>query len=249
MRVLKAMLGGHQSMMLREIAAASEMPTSKVHRYLVSMIRSGLVEQNLATSRYDLGPLALTVGLVAMDRLDRIQLGLFTIEELRNDINEATALAAWSQNGPIVVRWERPQRPIALSVVTGMALSMLGTASGRIFAAYLPPATYEHLIEMEMKEASLPKELRSRHAVTKILSQIRTSGLAIVSSHHDVPGIVAMSAPVFNAKNEITLAMSVVGISGMIDASEHGPVANALKLSAQKLSWKLGHREGVRPVL
>jgi DNA-binding IclR family transcriptional regulator len=241
MRVLKSMLGGHPAMMLREIAEATELPTPKVHRYLVSMIRSGLVVQDSATSRYALGPLALTIGLVAMDRLDRIQLGLSAIAELRNEINEATALASWSQNGPIVVRWERPQRPITISVITGTALSMLGTASGRIFAAYLPSATYHDLIEIEMKRPSLPKELRSRHAVMKILAEARKSSLAIVSSHHWVPGIVAMSAPVFNARNEITLAMSVVGIGGMIDTSVDGPVACALRLSAQKLSRKLGH--------
>lgn len=241
MHILGSMLEGRPAMMLREIAQAAELPSSKVHRYLVSMIRAGLVVQDAVTSRYDLGPLALTIGLTALDRLDRIQLGLSAIADLCNEINEATALACWSRNGPIVVRWERPRRPIGLSVITGTSLRMLTTASGRIFAAYLPPEAYKHLIETEMKDPSLPKQLRSHNAVAKILAEVRKTRLAVVSSHHWAPGIVAMSAPVFNARNEITLAMAVVGIDGMIDTSVKSGIARSLQLSAKKLSAKLGH--------
>ncbi|MBS0553285.1 MAG: helix-turn-helix domain-containing protein, partial [Proteobacteria bacterium] len=66
MSILKAMATGRRSMMLKDIAAAAGMPPSKVHRYLVSLIRSGLVEQDRLTSRYDLGPFALNLGLVAL---------------------------------------------------------------------------------------------------------------------------------------------------------------------------------------
>lgn len=242
MQVLQAVLRGHRGMMLKEIAASAGMPASKVHRYLVSMIRSGLVEQDRASSRYDLGPLALNIGLVATDRLDRIQAGLSAIADLRDAINEATALAAWSENGPIVVRWERPQRPIAVSVVTGTALSLITTAVGRTFAAYLPPVESAPLIEKELQGAALPRELRSRAAVARLLDETRTSGVSIVERHHLVPGVVSVAAPVFDAAGEITLAIGVVGIQGMLDMRREGPVVAALKSAAQRLSSRLGHR-------
>jgi DNA-binding IclR family transcriptional regulator len=78
MTILQAISSGHRSMMLKDIAAAADMPASKVHRYVVSLVRSGLVEQDPMTSRYDLGPFALSLGLVAVDRLDRVKLGLTT---------------------------------------------------------------------------------------------------------------------------------------------------------------------------
>ena len=61
--VLRAVVNGHRAMMLKEIAAAADIPPSKAHRYLVSLIRSGLIEQDPATSRYSLGPFALNIGL------------------------------------------------------------------------------------------------------------------------------------------------------------------------------------------
>ena len=96
--VLRAVVNGHRAMMLKEIAAAADIPPSKAHRYLVSLIRSGLIEQDPATSRYSLGPFALNIGLVAIDRLDRIRLGMAAISELRDEINETTAIAVWPRH-------------------------------------------------------------------------------------------------------------------------------------------------------
>ena len=79
MGILRAMANGQRSMMLKDIAAAADMPASKAHRYLVSLIRAGLVDQDPMTSRYDLGTFALNLGLVALDRLDRVRLGLNVI--------------------------------------------------------------------------------------------------------------------------------------------------------------------------
>ena len=93
MTILRAISRGHRAMMLKDIAAAADMPASKVHRYIVSLVRSGLVEQDPGTSRYDLGPFALSLGLVAVDRLDRVKLGLSTIADLRDEINQTIALA------------------------------------------------------------------------------------------------------------------------------------------------------------
>ena len=62
--VLKVLMESGASLMLKEIAAAADMPSSKAHRYLVSLIRAGLVEQDPQNSKYDLGPLAIPLGLM-----------------------------------------------------------------------------------------------------------------------------------------------------------------------------------------
>lgn len=241
MGILRAMVRGQRSMMLKDIAAAADMPASKAHRYLVSLIRAGLVEQDPMTSRYDIGPFALNIGLVAIDRLDRIRLGLSAIAELRDQINETTALSVWGDGGPVIVRWERPRRPITVNVVTGTALDPLNSASGRVFTAWLPKETSNRLIERGLKEGKLRPELQSRAAIEALLAKVRADGYAAVSGYHSVAGVEALAAPVFNFKNEITLAMLVVGVTGMFDLDPQGPVVTALKQAAGELSMRLGH--------
>lgn len=244
MGILRAMVNGHRSMMLKDIAAAADMPASKAHRYLVSLIRAGLVEQDPMTSRYDLGPFALNIGLVAIDRLDRVRLGLSAIAELRDRINETTALAVWSDHGPVIVRWERPRRPITVNVVTGTALELITSASGRVFAAWLPKESTERMIEKELTTLELPAGIKARADVDAMLERVRGDGFASVSGYHLVPGVEAVAAPVFNFKNEITIAMLVVGVQGMFDMRPEGPVVTALKKAAQGLSVRLGYTGG-----
>ncbi|MBK6322575.1 MAG: IclR family transcriptional regulator [Burkholderiales bacterium] len=238
--VLRAVVNGHRAMMLKEIAAAADIPPSKAHRYLVSLIRSGLIEQDPATSRYSLGPFALNIGLVAIDRLDRIRLGMAAISELRDEINETTAIAVWGDHGPVIVRWERPQRPITVNVVTGTSLRLLSTASGRTFAAWLPAAQTEAQIAKELRNESSVSGFKTRAEVDAMLERVREDGVAPVTRHYLFSGVEAIAAPIFNFKNEISMSMVVVGVHGMFDMAEGSPVYEKLRASADALSWRLG---------
>lgn len=240
MGILRAMVNGQRSMMLKEIAAAADMPASKAHRYLVSLIRAGLVEQDPMSSRYDLGAFAMNIGLVALDRLDRVRLGLNAIAEMRDEINQTTALAVWGDKGPVIVRWERPRRPITVNVITGTVLDMLSSATGRVFAAWLPRKTVAPLIAAEIKADDVPADLKTRAGVEAMLAEVRSEGFATTKGFHRVPGVEAVAAPVFNFKNEITMAVLVVGVQGMFDVSPEGEVVTCLKRHAEALSLRLG---------
>ena len=247
MSILRAMVNGQRAMMLKDIAAAAGMPASKAHRYLVSLIRAGLVEQDPASSRYDLGPFALNVGLVALDRLDRVRLGLNVIAEMRDEINQTTALAVWGDRGPVVVRWERPRRPITVNVITGTVLDLLASATGRVFAAWMPRKITAPLLAAEMKLPDVPANLRTKAGVEAMLAQVREQGFATVEGFSRTPGVEAVAAPVFNFKNEITMSLVVVGVQGMFDTQADGAVASSLKRHAEALSMRLGAHGIVTP--
>jgi DNA-binding IclR family transcriptional regulator len=240
MGILRAMVKGHRAMMLKDIAAAAGMPPSKAHRYLVSLIRAGLVDQDAATSRYDLGAFALNIGMVAIDRLDRVRLGLAAITELRDRINETTALAIWSEGGPVIVRWERPRRAITVNVVTGAQMNLLNSASGRVFAAWLPKARVAPIIAEELKTLRLPEDLRSKAGVDRMLERVRGDGVAAIAEGYFAQGVEALAAPVFNLKREITMALTVVGVRGTTDFRLDGLVVTELKRAAADLSRRLG---------
>ena len=61
-------------LMLRDLARAANMSAAKAHRYLVSFQRLELVVQDSASTRYDLGPAALKLGLASLSRLDAVRL-------------------------------------------------------------------------------------------------------------------------------------------------------------------------------
>ena len=68
-QLLNALVKSGTPMMLKDLASEAGMPPAKAHPYLVSFAKLGLIEQNPATARYELGPLALELGLdVRRDR-------------------------------------------------------------------------------------------------------------------------------------------------------------------------------------
>jgi len=60
-------------------------------------------------------------------------------------------------------------------------------------------------------------------------------------------GVEAVAAPVFNFKNQISMSLVVVGVEGMIDMTEDGPVIQALRKAADTLSWRLGATRNRQP--
>ena len=246
MAILRAMTTGKRSMMLKDIATAANMPPSKAHRYLVSLIRSGLVEQDRLTSRYDLGPFALNLGLVALDRIDRIRLGLAAIADLRDAANETTALAVWSDSGPVIVRWERPRRPVTVNVVTGTSLSLLSSAAGRVFAAWLPERQTEALLLKEIESGKVLPGITTLEQARALLAEVKAHGMAVMSSGYFARGVEAAAAPVFNFKNEITMAIALVGVEGSMDLGADSATLRELRRATEELSRRLGASAEIR---
>jgi len=116
---------------------------------------------------------------------------------------------------------------------------LLTTASGRVFAAWLPKTLVEPLIVNELKTKALA-DLKTRADVETMLENVRADGVCAISGNYIVKGVEAVAAPVFNFKNEITMALVVVGVAGMINMNPSSPVIAELKRSARELSLRLG---------
>ncbi len=91
-RLLNVLAATNRPMMLRDIAKGAGMPAAKAHRYMVSFLRIGIVEQDSSSGRYDLGAYALELGLSGLGRLDPVRFAgpiLETLcEELRDSFSE-----------------------------------------------------------------------------------------------------------------------------------------------------------------
>lgn len=239
MRLLMALAGAGRPMALGDLAAAAGMGPAKAHRYLVSLIRARMVEQDRASGRYALGEAALHVGLAAMAGLNTLKLGGEALEALRDAIDETVLLAVWGNRGPVVVRWEESSRPVTSNVRAGSVMPLLNSSTGRVFAAFLPePVTRPFLREERRRNPKLAE------GYADVLAETRARGLGRVAGDL-LPGVAALSAPVFDHTGAIAAVLSALGPEGQFDASPDGPVAAALTRAARELSRRLGWREAV----
>jgi DNA-binding IclR family transcriptional regulator len=240
-RLLGALAGAARPLMLKELAAAAQMSAPKAHRYLVSLVRTGLVEQDAASGRYDLGAFALELGLASLARLDPVRLGLEAIERLRDAIDVTVALAVWGDRGATVVRWLESSQPVNAALRTGAVLPLTRSATGRSFLTFVPPSATAALVKAELavnaREGLGPK---TRAAVDQIVAETRARGIAR-SENELMQGISGLAAPVFDANGAMVLAMIALGYAGAFDARPDGDTAKALRAAAAELSRRLGH--------
>lgn len=242
--LLRVLVEAGKPMMLRDLASGARMPPAKAHRYLVSLARAGLVEQEGAGGLYDLGPYALELALACLARIDPVRIASDALHDLCRRVDETVALAVWGSRGPVFVRWEEPTHPVATNVRVGSVIPVLASASGRIFAAFLPPEIVDPFIRAELRQSARSRHSRgprSRAQVEALLAAVRRDGLARVSGDL-LSGVNAVSAPVFDHRKRVVLAITALGDERRFDSSPRGAIARALRDTASAVSRRLGYR-------
>ncbi|MCU1729282.1 IclR family transcriptional regulator [Pseudomonas sp. 7P_10.2_Bac1] len=236
--ILKALAQLSPSTSLSRLAEHVQMPASKVHRYLQALIASGFAEQNTATNHYALGREALRVGLAALNSMDVLKVAALPMAELRDELNETCFLAVWGNQGATVVHIEAAVRAVTVVTKLGSVLPLLSSSTGLVFNAFLPDRETAELRELELTTEQL-HPLQPATAYAAISEQIRARGLHFVHGLL-MPGVDALSAPVFEATGKVAGVLTVVGPTSLFHADEHGPAAQRLLAAANAISWRMG---------
>jgi DNA-binding IclR family transcriptional regulator len=227
-------------MVLKELAREAGMPAAKAHPYLVSFARLGLIEQDPLTGRYELGPQLLQLGLVSLQRLDPVRIATKEIATLSTDTGHTVAIAVWGNMGPTIIRVEESSHALHVNLRTGTVMSLLNTATGLVFAAFLPPKAVEGMIRTEVNRLGGLADPPSQEKIEALLAEVRRRGLARIAGAL-TPGINAVSAPVFDHAGNIILAITAIGSSGVFDPDWNSPIARSVVEAANRISRLLEH--------
>ncbi len=238
--ILAAMTQAAQPLALKDLAQLAKMPPGKVHRYLVSLTRTGLVAQDSGNGRYGIGPAAIALGLAGLRAIDVVRAAGEFLPTLRDETDETALLAVWSAAGPVVIRLEESGRPVFMNIRVGSILPLLRTATGRIFAAHLPPHETKALLARERKALSAMSRIKGGTPIEKLLGDARRLGIAAVSGDL-VPGVTALSAPVFDHRGRIAAAVGLLGRAEDLAPDLKAHPAIFLKRIAQRISRRLGY--------
>jgi DNA-binding IclR family transcriptional regulator len=241
-RLLKtlAQLGGPQT--LKDFSAAAGLSPAKAHRYLVSLIREGLIEQSSIDGRYDFGGAAREIGRAAINRLDIMRIGAPLLVDLRNVLQQTVFLGVWGNEGPTVLYWLDVPRPVSVIIRPGSILPLLTSALGLVCAAYLPPDLTKRRIAKEIaehKRSGLDFAVKSEAEAARKLADVRARGFSLVRGDL-IRGIDAMAVPVLDFKKDLVAVLAAVGPSKSIDVSSNGKSIRELKLAAKKFVSLIG---------
>ena len=216
---------------LKELSARAGLDPSGAHRYLASFMRCGLVVQ-CPDSRYEFGPLALRLGLAAIQRADPIQATEQALPALVAETGYTALLAVWSNRGPTVVHWQRTGS-LVTSLNLGSVLPVARSSLGRMLVAFLPAGVTAEVIAAEQRREKLDHQAFERE-----LERVRKSRLAYADKSV-IPGLYATASVVRGWNGEAVCAVALIGSDAEL-ARQNNPAALKLRGLCDRLSVEAG---------
>jgi DNA-binding IclR family transcriptional regulator len=208
-KILQALTSLGCASTLSTIAGASEMAAPQVHRYLQSLIISGMAVQDAGTGLYDLGPAAVRIGLAALGRTDAFRLVDSLVSKYSEDTGQTVQIAALGPQGPTIVRWYSGVPAISTSLSVGSVLSLLYSATGRVFLTYVPRAETDTIVARELKRSKMTKG-----EVDSICQKVREQGAARVNGTV-IPGLNGTAFPIFDLQGRAILTATALWSEAM----------------------------------
>lgn len=242
-RLLAALTHSGGDATLKQLAADAKLSASRAHAYLVSLKRVGLVEQNLASGRYLLGPQARQIGLAAIDQRDQYDVLLNAARSLRDETGRTVNLAIWTHRGPSVAHWARGREPLTLLVMnSGLSPPLLTTAIGRVFLAHLPADETQPLVDLELAAMTGTEAfpaLRDQAAVEALKKRVLDQGFAFIKGILS-PFVSAMAAPIRDRNGEVVAVLDILGRNLDPDTHQFTTALNSLKAQIRRTERELG---------
>ena len=205
-RVLLAVQRGPGAVKLAEVAKRCGLSSGAAHNYLTSLVNTGLVEQE-ERGRYRLGPSAFALSLASFRQLNGYDVMRDAAQALHRQTGQSTAVAVWSQGGPVSVYIQRSDNTGAFEFRSGH-LPMLASGAGLLFMAYLPESQTKELIKAELRESK-----KTDRSVSKLIASAREEvipqGFATYY-YGDGPHHIALSAPIWTEDGRIPFVLSIV---------------------------------------
>jgi DNA-binding IclR family transcriptional regulator len=242
--ILQAMLRLPRPTRLKDLEADTGIAAAKLHRYLVSMVRCGLVARESGSHRYDFGLLTYRMGQVTTQDANALALLEPHFEEFvarlaKPDLGQAVGIGQWVGRGATIVRWFESNAPLSIRSKPGVALSITGSATAKLLAAYQPREVTEPLVRQELQEQGKPGKAAIEAVYTEYAA-IRKNGIAW-SQGARRRGLNALSVPLFDMDGQVIAAVTVLGMGPEFDAAPSGPAARLLRRLGAELSASMGH--------
>ena len=232
-RLLEALTQAGTALPLKELAVSAGMSPSKAHRYLISLMRVGLVEQSPTTRRYQLGSAAVRMGVAAAGQSDDLGRAMRLQARLCEELGETIILSVWSHSGPTILHIEESSQPVHMTMKVGAVMPIPVTAAGRVFAAFLPEEVVAKAVFEQLQESSsaakFPDVWKKLQSVTR---EVRRMGLARSVDEY-APGVATVAAPLFNGDDRLVATLAVMGRTGDLDTRATSDACEALVRAAQ----------------
>ncbi len=217
------------SLTVSELLDRVELTRPTLYRLLRTLEAKRFLTSIDTPKRFRLGPAIAQLTHVWTSVLDVASIAEPMMRRLWDSTSETVALFVRDDVSRICVAELASAQPLSFKRGVGYRESLALGASGKAILAYVPEREY----------AGLRSEAK-KHA--RELAQIRKQGFA-VSKNELIQGAVAVSAPFFDGRGEVSGSVSVFGPSARLSDARISTFARFLVREAREISQVLGKND------
>jgi DNA-binding IclR family transcriptional regulator len=222
---------------LTDIAAATGLPKSTVHRILQSLVGWGFAGTD-GHGGYLPGPRILTLAGKVMSRFDPAQQAAGALRGLRDRTGFTAHFAIRSGDEAIYVEKIEGRRPYRMASRVGMSIPLHCTAIGKIILASLGAEAVGQIVERTGLQTRTRRTITDRAVLLRQLAETAARGYSIDDGEND-PGISCIGAPVFDHAGNILGGVSASGLEFELDV-DNGALALEVIAAAREVSSAFG---------
>ena len=244
--ILLALGDGGRDATLTELARGLGMNKSTAHNILETLARHGFVSRDGVTRKYRLGPALPALGHAALVGPDLVTLARPHLIRLQQQCGETVTLHARDGAGSVILVSEESAHELKVSARPGHRLPPAAGAVAKIlfaFGSQEPPRLPDPLPSFTRRTIATPGRYLDE------LRRVRRTGVAYDEMEY-LPGVRAVSAPVFPGRDmegEAIAVLSIVGVAARISRADLRRFARPLTNAARVLSATLRAQAGRAP--
>ncbi len=229
---------------ISDIAEALGMSRSTTHRYVITLVELGYLEQG-ASRKYRLGLGVTDLGMAALNSLGLREHAHPYLEELRRRTSYTSSLGVLDGTEVLYVdrvhSFHRRQDKLKVELHTGSRVPAYATSMGKLLLASLSEVQQRELVgEMKLRKRG-PNTITSKKALRAELAKVQTAGFA-VGDQELTAGLCAVAAPVRNKARETVAAVNVSAHAATITVEELVDALGPYLIStADRISARLGY--------
>jgi IclR family pca regulon transcriptional regulator len=231
---------------IADIADELGMSRSTTHRYVITLVALGYLEQQLPGRKYRLGLRVTDLGMSALNGTGLREHAHPYLEQLRREVDFPITLGVLDGTEALVVdsleSIRRALRENPLGVSIGSRLPLYCTAMGKLLLANLPGPQRNELFGSLKLNKHGPHAIKSKTDLRLELESLEALEL-VVDNEEFASEMFAIAVPVRNEAGEVTAALEMRAHSTMTTAEDMVDKLGPHLLSAAgRISARLGYR-------
>ncbi|WP_163849316.1 IclR family transcriptional regulator [Pseudooceanicola aestuarii] len=229
--ILEEMARRGEPSRVTDLANDLGMPRARIYRYLQTLVSLGYVRQDPVTERYRLTLKLFHLGQAIADATQLTSVARPVMAALRDRVGQTVTLSLPEDIGMRVMDIVRIETPVQIVTRPGALLSFFTSAQGKLALAWGKAET-RTLAQKGPNPARLAEEI----------IRARTLGWAI-APEEALPGVNAISAPVFDIEGRFAATITIVGSVQDITPEPAEALVAAVTQAAREISADLGCME------